>query len=208
MMPPADALQYPAQGRPAQPDRAKTMKLIDAVVPRRRSDRDGEGLDQGRRQSRSSRGTRTASSCPAGRSIRRPGMMTLPGRERDLSPRDLRQLSGGARASCRSCSKACRCRSITALRIESRYFAKIVRSPEAAAMIRSLFVSMQELNKGARRPAGVPADQARRRSASSAPASWAPASRTSRAQAGIDVVLIDRDQADAPTRARPHSHKR
>ena len=40
----------------------------------------------------------------------------------------------------------------TALRIESRYFAKIVRSPEAAAMIRSLFVSMQELNKGARRP--------------------------------------------------------
>ena len=38
----------------------------------------------------------------------------------------------------------------TALRIESRYFAKIVRSPEAAAMIRSLFVSMQELNKGAR----------------------------------------------------------
>ena len=45
----------------------------------------------------------------------------------------------------------------TALRIESRYFAKIVRSPEAAAMIRSLFVSMQELNKGARRPAGAAA---------------------------------------------------
>ena len=41
----------------------------------------------------------------------------------------------------------------TALRIESRYFAKILRSPEAASMIRSLFVSMQELNKGARRPA-------------------------------------------------------
>src|SRR5205814_2370651 len=44
----------------------------------------------------------------------------------------------------------------TALRIESRYFAKIVRSPEAAAMIRSLFVSMQELTKGARRPANQP----------------------------------------------------
>ena len=44
-----------------------------------------------------------------------------------------------------------------ALRVESRYFAKILRSPEAAAMIRSLFVSMQELNKGARRPAEVPA---------------------------------------------------
>src|SRR4029078_8004877 len=45
----------------------------------------------------------------------------------------------------------------TALRIESRYFARIVRSPEAAAMIRSLFVSMQDLNKGARRPGGAAA---------------------------------------------------
>ena len=43
-----------------------------------------------------------------------------------------------------------------ALTVESRHFAHILRSPEAAAMIRSLFVSMQELNKGARRPANVP----------------------------------------------------
>src|SRR6202043_2613141 len=43
-----------------------------------------------------------------------------------------------------------------ALRVESRWFAKILRSPEAAAMIRSLFVSMQDINKGARRPAAVP----------------------------------------------------
>ena len=39
-----------------------------------------------------------------------------------------------------------------ALRVESRYFTQILRSKEAAAMIRSLFLSMQELNKGARRP--------------------------------------------------------
>ena len=52
----------------------------------------------------------------------------------------------------------------TALRIESRYFAKIMRSPEAAAMIRSLFVSMQELNKGARRPeaAAIGVEEGRR----------------------------------------------
>ena len=47
----------------------------------------------------------------------------------------------------------------TALRVESRWFAKILRSPEAAAMIRSLFVSMQDLNKGARRPAERAADE-------------------------------------------------
>ena len=38
-----------------------------------------------------------------------------------------------------------------ALQVESRYFAKVLQTPEAANMIRSLFVSMQELNKGARR---------------------------------------------------------
>src|SRR6202008_5145882 len=49
-----------------------------------------------------------------------------------------------------------------ALRVESRWFAKILRTPEAAAMMRSLFVSMQDLNKGARRPAAVPPNQIRK----------------------------------------------
>ena len=40
----------------------------------------------------------------------------------------------------------------TALKVELRYFANIIRSKEAKAMIRTLFLSMQELNKGARRP--------------------------------------------------------
>ena len=44
----------------------------------------------------------------------------------------------------------------TGLRIEQRYFTEIMQTTEAATMIRSLFVSLQELNKGARRPAGVP----------------------------------------------------
>ena len=43
-----------------------------------------------------------------------------------------------------------------ALRIEARYFAHVMQTREAAAMIRSLFISMQELNKLARRPAAVP----------------------------------------------------
>jgi hypothetical protein len=84
----------------------------------------------------------------------------------------------------------------TALRIESRYFAKIVRSPEAAAMIRSLFVSMQDLNKGARRPEGVPPSTIRKIGVLGAGFMGAGIAYVS-AQAGIDVVLIDRDQAAA-----------
>jgi 3-hydroxyacyl-CoA dehydrogenase/enoyl-CoA hydratase/3-hydroxybutyryl-CoA epimerase len=83
-----------------------------------------------------------------------------------------------------------------ALTVESRYFAKILRSPEAAAMIRSLFVSMQDLGKGARRPKNVPPSQIKKVGILGAGFMGAGIASVS-ALAGIDVVLIDRDQASA-----------
>jgi 3-hydroxyacyl-CoA dehydrogenase / enoyl-CoA hydratase / 3-hydroxybutyryl-CoA epimerase len=92
-----------------------------------------------------------------------------------------------------------------ALRVESRYFAKILRSPEAAAMIRSLFLSMQELNKGARRPAEVPAKPVKKIGVLGAGFMGAGIAYVS-ALAGIDVVLIDRDQQSAD-KGKAHSQK-
>ena len=83
-----------------------------------------------------------------------------------------------------------------ALTVESRHFAHILRSPEAAAMIRSLFVSMQDLNKGARRPASVPPVKIKKVGIIGAGFMGAGIASVS-AQAGIDVVLIDRDQESA-----------
>src|SRR5258708_5077795 len=83
-----------------------------------------------------------------------------------------------------------------ALTVESRYLTKILRSPEAAAMIRSLFVSMQELNKGARRPAAVPQAQIKKVGILGAGFMGAGIASVS-APAGLDVVLIDRDQESA-----------
>lgn len=85
-----------------------------------------------------------------------------------------------------------------AIRIESRYFSKILRSKEAAAMIRSLFVSMGELNKGARRPTNVPPTKVKKLAVIGAGFMGASVGFVS-AQAGIEVVLIDRDQASADT---------
>ncbi len=48
------------------------------------------------------------------------------------------------------------------LRIETRYFTKLLMDPRSKAMIRSLFLSMQELAKGARRPAGIAPFQVRK----------------------------------------------
>src|SRR5581483_10196388 len=86
-----------------------------------------------------------------------------------------------------------------------RYFAKILRSPEAAAMIRSLFVSMQELNKGARRPAGVPPTTLKTIGIIGAGFMGASVAYVT-ARAGMQVVLIDRDQESAD-KGKAHSHK-
>ncbi|HET6374430.1 MAG TPA: 3-hydroxyacyl-CoA dehydrogenase NAD-binding domain-containing protein, partial [Methylocella sp.] len=79
-----------------------------------------------------------------------------------------------------------------ALRVESRWFAKILRSPEAAAMIRTLFISMGELNKGARRPAGVPQANIKQVGVLGAGFMGAGIAYVT-AAAGIDVVLIDQN---------------
>jgi 3-hydroxyacyl-CoA dehydrogenase/enoyl-CoA hydratase/3-hydroxybutyryl-CoA epimerase len=91
----------------------------------------------------------------------------------------------------------------TALRIEQRYFAEIMRSKEAAAMIRSLFLSLQELNKGARRPAGVPATKFAKVGVVGAGFMGAGIAYVT-AKAGIPVVLVDRDMA-AAEKGKAHS---
>ncbi len=58
-------------------------------------------------------------------------------------------------------------------------------------MIRTLFVSMQELNKGARRPAGVPATSIKKVGVLGAGFMGAGIAYVT-ANAGIEVVLIDR----------------
>ena len=63
-------------------------------------------------------------------------------------------------------------------------------------MIRSLFLSMQELNKGARRPQNVPPTKIKKVAVIGAGFMGASVGYVS-ARAGLDVVLIDRDQESA-----------
>src|SRR5260370_27441830 len=77
-----------------------------------------------------------------------------------------------------------------------RYLPQIRRSKEAASRIRSLFLTMQELNKGARRPQNVPPTKVRKLAVIGAGFMGASVGYAS-AREGIDVVLIDRDQESA-----------
>ncbi|MDP3899137.1 MAG: 3-hydroxyacyl-CoA dehydrogenase NAD-binding domain-containing protein [Mesorhizobium sp.] len=91
----------------------------------------------------------------------------------------------------------------TALRIEQRYFTEIMQTTEAAMMIRSLFVSLQELNKGARRPAGVPESKFKKIGVLGAGFMGAGIAYVT-AKAGIPVVLLDRDM-EAAEKGKAHS---
>lgn len=91
------------------------------------------------------------------------------------------------------------------LRVESRYFTKILRTKEAASMIRSLFVSMQELNKGARRPVDVPPSKLKKVGVVGAGFMGAGIAYVT-ALAGLEVVLVDKDQ-EAADKGKAYSHK-
>jgi len=82
------------------------------------------------------------------------------------------------------------------IRIETRYFTKLLMDPRSKAMIRSLFLSMQELAKGARRPSGVAPFQVKKLGILGAGMMGAGIAYVS-AQAGMEVVLLDTDQANA-----------
>jgi len=91
----------------------------------------------------------------------------------------------------------------TGLRIEQRYFTEILQTTEAKMMIRSLFVSLQELNKGARRPDGVPKSNFKKIGVLGAGFMGAGIAYVT-AQAGIPVVLLDRDMP-AAEKGKAHS---
>ncbi|SFE03966.1 3-hydroxyacyl-CoA dehydrogenase / enoyl-CoA hydratase / 3-hydroxybutyryl-CoA epimerase [Sulfitobacter brevis] len=84
----------------------------------------------------------------------------------------------------------------TALKIEARWFTHVLMNPSSEAMIRSLFLNKEALEKGAVRPEGVPDQRVKKLGVLGAGMMGAGIALVS-AQAGIEVVLIDRDQAAA-----------
>jgi 3-hydroxyacyl-CoA dehydrogenase/enoyl-CoA hydratase/3-hydroxybutyryl-CoA epimerase len=84
----------------------------------------------------------------------------------------------------------------TALKIEARWFTKVIMDPTSGAMIRSLFLSKEALEKGAVRPEGVEDQRVKKVGVLGAGMMGAGIALVS-AQAGIEVVLIDQQQEAA-----------
>jgi 3-hydroxyacyl-CoA dehydrogenase / enoyl-CoA hydratase / 3-hydroxybutyryl-CoA epimerase len=203
MLPPSDALQFLLKGEQVQLNRAKAMKLIDAVVPK------GDLIRAAKEWIRSG-GTAKAPwdidgfKLPGGPVYSKAGMAVFPAANA-IYRRETYDNYPAARAILQVVYEGLQLPMDQALQVESRWFAKILRSREAAAMIRTLFVSMQELNKGARRPANVQARPLKQIGVLGAGFMGGAIAYVS-ALAGLDVVLIDRDPETA-AKGKAYSHK-
>src|SRR5712675_2690994 len=207
MMPPGDALQFLLKGDQLRLPQAMAMKLIDAVVPA------ADLVPHAKTwiKTRIKAGGETKAPwdaegfrLPGGPVYSKAGMMTFPAANA-IYRRETYDNYPAARAILQVVYEGLQMPFDLALRVESRWFAKILRTPEAAAMIRSLFVSMQELGKGARRPAAIAPIKLKRVGIIGAGFMGAGIGYVT-AQAGIDVVLIDRDQ-EAAEKGKAQSHK-
>src|SRR5580698_5352582 len=203
IMQPADALQFLLKGDQIAVDRAKTLKLVDEVVP-------AADLIKASKAWLTTSGNAKAPwdldtfRLPGGPVQSKAGMLVFTPANA-LYRRETYDNYPAARAIMQVVYEGLQLPIDQALGVESRWFAKILRSPEAAAMIRSLFVSLQEINKGARRPAEVPAKRFKTIGVLGAGFMGGGIAYVS-ALAGLDVVLVDRDPETAQ-KGKDHSQK-
>ncbi len=200
---PADALQLLLKGDQLRLDRAKALKLIDAVAA------PGDLIKAAKDWIKSGGSAKApwdadGFKLPGGAVYSKAGMNIFPPANA-IYRRETFDNYPAAHAIMQVVYEGLQLPMDAALRVESRWFAKILRSPEAAAMIRSLFVSMQDLNRGVRRPANVPARPLKKIGVLGAGFMGAGIAYVS-ALAGLEVVLVDRDP-EAAAKGKAHSEK-
>ncbi|MFD1704756.1 3-hydroxyacyl-CoA dehydrogenase NAD-binding domain-containing protein [Methylopila henanensis] len=203
MLPPQDALQMLMKGEQIRPDKARAMRLVDEVLPK--DQMIGRAKDWIREGGKAVKPwDEKGFKLPGGPVWSKSGFMTFPPANA-IYRRETQDNYPAIRAMLQVVFDGLQLPMDLALTVESRHFAKVLRSPEAAAMIRTLFVSMQELNKGARRPKGAGELPLKKVGIVGAGFMGAGVGYVT-ARAGLEVVLVDRDQ-DAADKGKEHAQK-
>ena len=181
------ALQFMLKGNPVDANKALNLKLVDETCA-------GVDLVEMAKQWIKHAGDAVAPwdkkdfKNPSGKVFSPKGMMIWPAANA-LYRKETYNNYPGARAILTAVYEGLQVSMDTGLRIESRLFANILRSKEAEAMIRTLFLSKNELDKGARRPKDIPTD-IKKIGVIGAGLMGAGIAYVS-AQNGLDVVLLD-----------------
>ena len=202
LMPTGDALQMLFKGEQIRPQQAKIMNLVHELAPM------GESVARAKLWIRNggkpvAPWDDKAFKLPSGKVFSPAGMMIWPPANA-LYRRETQDNYPAAKAVLHAVYEGLQLPMDLALEVEARYFTDILRSKEAGAMIRSLFVSLTALNKGARRPA-LPPTRLKSIGVLGAGFMGAGIAYVS-ASAGLDVVLIDRDMT-AAEKGKAHAAK-
>jgi 3-hydroxyacyl-CoA dehydrogenase/enoyl-CoA hydratase/3-hydroxybutyryl-CoA epimerase len=202
LMQTGDALQMLFKGEQLRPLMARNMGLVHAVAPKDEIVAQAKAWIAGG-------GSAVAPwdvpkfKAPSGKVYSPAGMMIWPPANA-IYRRETHDNYPAAKAILASVYEGLQLPMDLALKVESRYFAKILRTSEAQAMIRTLFISMGELNKGARRPKDVPPTDLKRVGVVGAGFMGAGVAYVS-ANAGLEVVLIDQT-AEAAEKGKAYAH--
>ncbi len=203
LMPTGDALQMLSKGQHLKPRAAKSMGLVHALASRQQTiDVAKEWILAG--GSAVAPWDKKDFKLPSNRVHSAAGMQIWPAANA-IYRRETHDNYPAARALLQAVYEGLQLPMDDALRVESRYFAHVLRSKEASAMIRSLFISMQELNKGIRRPRGIAPTSLKTVGIVGAGFMGAGIAYVS-AQAGLDVILVDRT-IEAAEIGKEHVHK-
>ncbi|GJE59472.1 3-hydroxyacyl-CoA dehydrogenase NAD-binding domain-containing protein [Methylobacterium trifolii] len=202
LMQTGDALQMLFKGEQIRPLMARNMGLVHAVAPK------AEIVETAKAWIRAG-GSGVAPwdvpkfKAPSGKVYSPAGMMIWPPANA-IYRRETHDNYPAAKAILASVYEGLQLPMDLALKVESRYFAMILRTKEAAAMIRTLFISMGELNKGARRPKDVAATNLRKVGIVGAGFMGAGVAYVT-ANAGLDVVLLDQS-LEAAEKGKAYAH--
>jgi 3-hydroxyacyl-CoA dehydrogenase/enoyl-CoA hydratase/3-hydroxybutyryl-CoA epimerase len=195
-------LEMLLKGSSIEPRKALSMKLVDQVAPREKLIEAARAMLAGGLKATKPWDQKGWKPEGAARVFSPAGFQLWPAANA-LYRKETYDNYPGARALLQSVFEGLQLPMDAALRVESRYFAHVLQTKQAAAMIRSLFISKQELDKGARRPPAVPRRTITKLGIIGAGFMGAGIAYVS-AKAGIEVVLIDRD-LPAAEKGKAHS---
>lgn len=190
------ALMYMLQGKNFHPPEALAMKVVDELAEPGKTVEAAKAWVKANPDAHTQPWDVKGFKVPGGSGQFNPGFIQVMAAATVMTTKETQRNLHGPHALLSAVYEGIQLPMDRAIRVESKYFTKVVADPQAGNMVRTLFVSKQAAERGARRPAGVEKAPTKKLAMLGAGMMGAGIANVA-AQAGIEVVLLDRDMASA-----------